>query len=144
MSKYKEFLQYYKKVKEYERVAALIEWDLQTQVPDTGVDGLVDCMGTISAKKFELETSEKMGELLKELLEPCEYEKLEEYQKTVVEKAKKYYDRDKNVPVDFYKKYSILTAKAGDVWQRAKRADDYKQFEQIGRASCRERVYTPV
>lgn len=129
MSKYKEFLQYYKKVKEYERVAALIEWDLQTQVPDTGVDGLVNCMGTISAKKFELETSEKMGELLKELLEPCEYEKLEEYQKTVVEKAKKYYDRDKNVPVDFYKKYSILTAKAGDVWQRAKRADDYKQFE---------------
>ena len=107
MSKYKEFLQYYKKVKEYERVAALIEWDLQTQVPDTGVDGLVDCMGTISAKKFELETSEKMGELLKELLEPCEYEKLEEYQKTVVEKAKKYYDRDKNVPVDFYEKYSI-------------------------------------
>lgn len=81
MSKYKEFLQYYKKVKEYERVAALIEWDLQTQVPDTGVDGLVDCMGTISAKKFELETSEKMGELLKELLEPCEYEKLEEYRK---------------------------------------------------------------
>jgi len=60
MSKYEEFLQYYKKVRDYERVAALIEWDLQTQVPDTGVDGLVDCMGTISAKKFELETSEQM------------------------------------------------------------------------------------
>lgn len=129
MSKYEEFLQYYKKVKDYERVATLIEWDLQTQVPDTGVDSLVDCMGTISAKKFELETSEKMGELLGELLEPSEYEKLEEHQKVVVKKAKKYYDRDKNVPVDFYEKYSILTAKAGDVWQKAKRADDYKQFE---------------
>lgn len=129
MSKYKEFLQYYKKIRDYEKVAALIEWDLQTQVPDTGVDGLVDCMGTISAKKFKLETSKQMGKLLNELLEPSEYEKLEEYQKTVIRKAKKYYDRDKNVPVDFYEKYSILTAKAGDVWQRAKRADDYKQFE---------------
>ncbi len=129
MSKYEEFLQYYKKVRDYERVAALIEWDLQTQVPDMGVDGLVDCMGTISAKKFELETSEHMGELLNQLLEPSEYEKLEEYQKTVIRKAKKYYDRDKNVPVDFYEEYSILTAKAGDIWQRAKRADDYKQFE---------------
>lgn len=105
MSKYEEFLQYYKKVRDYERVAALIEWDLQTQVPDTGVDGLVDCMGIISAKKFELETSEHMGELLNQLLEPSEYEKLEEYQKTVVQKAKKYYDRDKNVPVDFYEEY---------------------------------------
>ena len=43
--------------------------------------------------------------------------------------SEKYYDRDKNVPVDFYEEYSVLTAKAGDIWQRAKRADDYKQFE---------------
>jgi len=129
MSKYEEFLQYYKRIQDYERTAALIEWDLQTQTPKMGVDSLVESMGTISAKKFEMETSEKMGELLSGLAEPSEYEKLEEYQKTIIRKAKKYYDRDKNIPVDFYEKYSILTAKAGDVWQRAKRADDYSLFE---------------
>ena len=129
MTKYEEFLAYYKKVKNYERAEALIEWDLQTQTPETGVDGLADSMGAIPAKKFELETSDEMGRLLCALMEPCEYEKLEDAQKVVVRKSKEYYDRDKNVPVDFYEKYSVLTAKATDVWQRAKRADDYRLFE---------------
>lgn len=129
MTKYETFLEYYKKVKDYERVSALIEWDLQTQTPATGVDSLAESMGTISAKKFELETSDELGRLLEELSEPSEYDKLEDYQKIVVRKTKEYYDRDKNVPVDFYEKYSILTAKAADVWQNARRADDYGKFE---------------
>lgn len=128
-SKYEAFVEYYKNVKNYERISALIEWDLQTQTPSSGVDGLVDSMGAASAKMFELQTSKELGRLLEELMEPEEYGRLDELQKTVVRKSKEYYDRDRKVPVEFYEKYRILTARATDVWQRAKKADDYAMFE---------------
>lgn len=127
--KYKEFLDYCKKVRDYEKVLVLMEWDLQTQTPKTGVDGLVDTLGTMSEQAYTLKTSKEMGDLLEELTKSEIFDSLNEEEQIVVKKSKEDYELNKLITPQEYKEYSVLTAKATDVWQQAKKSNDYKTFE---------------
>ena len=72
-------------------------------------------------------SSDKMGEYLDKLSKD-DKDMPEEWKASIKRLAKKY-RQDKNVPVDFYEAYVKNIAEAEDVWQNAKRMDDYASFE---------------
>lgn len=124
---FEEFKAYYNEIKNYTDASTLISWELHTEVPRKGVDRLVNLSSFYSGKAFQMGSSDKMGEYLDKLSKD-DKDMPEEWKASIKRLAKKY-RQDKNVPVDFYEAYVKNIAEAEDVWQNAKRMDDYASFE---------------
>lgn len=127
--KYDELINYVKDIEVYNNACTVLSWDMETTTPQNGIDTIVNTMGILSTKAFEMSTSEKMEQMLNGLMSEEESEKLDELQKAVVKEMKRSFDENKNVPVDFYTEYSMHIAKAQNVWQNAKRNNDYESFK---------------
>lgn len=127
--KYEELMEYNRQIKHYDNVVNVLNWDMETTTPKMGMDTLVETIGVMSTKAFEMRVSEKMEQLVEAVLEPEEFNKLDEYMQSVVREIKRNLDENKNIPVEFYSEYVTHIAKAQDVWRNAKRADDYEQFK---------------
>lgn len=125
---FEEFLEFYGEIKSYEQTEGIISWELHTAAPPKAVDRLVELQSMYSGKAFELSTSDRMGHYLSRLLEPEEYDALPEEWQFSVKWLKEEYEENKNVPADFFREYSKTVAKAEDVWQNAKKNNDYDSF----------------
>ncbi len=124
-----EFKDYYRELKNYEEAAELISWELHTEASERAVEHLVDLQSFYGGKAFEMSTSDKMGEYLDKLSVREEYDSLPKEWQLSVDRLKEEYDENKNIPVDFYTEYMKTVAKAEDVWQNAKRDNDYESFK---------------
>ena len=124
-----EFKDYYRELKNYEEAAELISWELHTEASERAVEHLVDLQSFYRGKAFEMSTSDKMGEYLDKLSAREEYDSLPKEWQLSVDRLKEEYDENKNIPVDFYTEYMKTVAKAEDVWQNAKRDNDYESFK---------------
>lgn len=124
-----DFLTYYNEIKKYQRAKELIFWDLQTEVPVQGVDNLVELQSFFETKAFEMLVSDKMKKYLTKLLKEDEFNKLEEHWKFSLLRLKKDYDKNKNIPIDFYTDYTKTIAASEDVWKKSKQSNDYSTFK---------------
>lgn len=114
----KEFFDLLKRVSHYVEAIALMHWDLRTGAPKKGSDDRAESIGQLSADVFQIQTSDRMKELIDILL--AHAEELSEDTVKAAELAKKDYDHNKKIPEDEYKEYVILTSKAETAWEDAK------------------------
>ncbi len=128
-AKFEELMEYRKEIKVYENVETLLNWDMETATPKSGIESMIDAVGVMSTKAFEMSVSEKMEGLIKDVYESGEYEKLDKYMKKAVEEMKRELEENKRIPVEFYNEYTMHIAKAQEAWRSAKRANDYAQFK---------------
>ncbi|MER1275431.1 carboxypeptidase M32 [Bacillus velezensis] len=122
----KEFFDLLKRVSHYVEAIALMHWDLRTGAPKKGSDDRAESIGQLSADVFQIQTSDRMKELIDILL--AHAEELPEDTVKAAELAKKDYDHNKKIPEDEYKEYVILTSKAETAWEDAKAASDFSMF----------------
>src|SRR5690349_6991275 len=116
-----QFRQINKEIKQYEEALAVLYWDLRTGAPRKGMDTRSEVIGTLSAKMFELATSQQLGVLLTELEDEETWSQLDQLNRVLVQEARKDYDRSVKIPPDLYQKYVVLTAQAESKWEICKK-----------------------
>ena len=67
MNKVNEFKNYLNKINQYEQAANILQWDMQTCMPNNGGDTNTDILTMLSSKSFELSISDEMKHFLDNL-----------------------------------------------------------------------------
>lgn len=112
----------------YERAVTLMQWDLATQTPKKGVEAMQEAVSTFSTKAFAMWTAPEYAKMLRALAQPEELEQLSPALRLTVTRYLEEYERDKNIPQDFYTAYVTAGTKSEKAWEEAKRADDFSIF----------------
>lgn len=123
-----KFKQYLNKQEQYDQVISQMSWDMYTQTPKKGVDYKIDAITYFSSEAFKLSTSEELGELYEKLLEPEEYNALDQAMQLTVRRGNKEYAQNKKIPSDFYAELVKQTNISQKVWEEAKQNSDFELF----------------
>ncbi|WLR53299.1 carboxypeptidase M32 [Bacillus tianshenii] len=122
------FLQYVKKMMDYNEALALMFWDLRTGAPKKGVDQRSEVIGTLSTDVFNMSTSEQMKQYIDALSTPEAKQSLSDVTLKTLEDVKKDYDRNEKIPEAEYKEFVMLQSKAESVWEEAREQSDFEMF----------------
>ncbi|MBD3110444.1 carboxypeptidase M32 [Bacillus sp. AGMB 02131] len=125
----KDFLDFVQKMTAYNEALALIYWDLRTGAPKKGVDQRSVVIGQLSSEVFAMSVSGEMGYYIQALTEEDTWNYLSLTTQKLVEDCQKEYDRNKKIPAEEYKDYTMLTTKAESVWEEAKEKSDFAMFQ---------------
>ncbi|WP_257008254.1 carboxypeptidase M32 [Bacillus sp. FJAT-45350] len=124
-----DFLQYVKKMENYNEATSLLFWDARTGAPKKGGDQRSEVIGTLSTEIFKMSVSDEMKQFLTQLQDQAIQGELSEITKKTVEECKKNYDRNNKIPEAEYKEFVILKAKTETAWEEAKEASDFAMFQ---------------
>lgn len=122
------FQDYLKKMNYYRRAISLLDWDMYTQTPKCGYEGMADALAYFSTEEFVLSTSEELEQLINALSQPKEYEQLEDYMKYTVGIMKRDMEKSKRIPKDFFTYMVAAKSASRQAWQEAKQAADFSIF----------------
>lgn len=123
------FRDYVRTILHYQETVALIDWDLHTGAPKKGREQRAEVLGTMAEKAFEMMTSPRMKEFLDALSEPGVDIQLEPVTRKTLAYYKKEYERNHKIPTDRYREFTVVTSRAGQVWEEAKEKDDFSLFQ---------------
>ena len=125
----KEFLEYQRKIANIQYTINLLSWELRINAPKDSEKDLIDLISFHEKKLFELQTSDNYGNILMNAINSSEYKLLCEEEKRYINNLLRHYEKNKNVPSDFYAEYSKMKKTATMVWKEAKSKNNYKMFE---------------
>lgn len=103
--------------------------DGTTVAPRGTAEGRGIALAILAGERQKLMTCGETGELLEFL--SSQKEELSFEQRRQVEELSRAYHQIKSIPADEYMEYARLTNEAGDVWQKAKEADDFEMFRPL-------------
>ena len=126
LEQYKEIQ---KKIQYLGHASSLMHWDLQTTAPDGAKEKLAESMNYFSTEIFRLSTSDEAYNLVKELSEPAEYDKLDDVMKFDIRRTKRDLDKMRRLPSEVYEEYVKTITKASIAWPGAKKASDFSMYE---------------
>ncbi|MDY3250032.1 MAG: carboxypeptidase M32 [Candidatus Choladocola sp.] len=122
------FKDYMKKMRQYDQINALLQWDLQTLTPEKGVEGKLDSIRFFSTEAFRLSTADEYGQMLRELAEPEQFSALDPAMQLTVKRGLRDYERFLRVPESFYTEYVTEKARSEKAWEDAKRSSDFSIY----------------
>lgn len=123
------FLEYQKEIANIQYTINLLLWELKINAPKDSQKDLIDLISYHERKVFELQTNEHYGKLLKNAIESSEFQILSDAEKRYIQNILKHYEKNKNVPANFYEEYSKMKTTANVIWKKAKNENNYKLFE---------------
>lgn len=123
-----QFQEYLKKMNYYRRATTLFDWDLYTQTPKKGYEGMADALSYFSTEAFVLSTSPELEELLNKLAQPEEYDQLDVGMQYTVRVMKRDLEKSKRIPKEFFTSYISAQSASRQAWQEAKQANDFSIF----------------
>lgn len=118
-----------RKIKSYVEAIGLLHWDLRTGAPRKGVDIRSQTIGMLTTECFKLQVSAQMGELLEYFADPGILADLSDTDRRLIEECRTEYERNRSVPADKIREYSILAAQSESYWEEAKANNDFAGFE---------------
>ncbi len=124
----KRFRELTGQIKQYEEILGLVYWDMRTGAPRKGIALRSEAVGALSSETFKLSTSAEMGELLANLSEPEQIDKLNEIDRRLIEETSKEYERNRKIPPELHREYVVLTSQAESAWEEAKENNDFPGF----------------
>ena len=110
----------------YNHALGVLSHDGSTVAPSDSWAGRGQTMGIMSGIIYELETKPENGELLNYL--EAHKEELTPMQCRQVEVMRKSFDQMHKIPAQEYVEYSVLLNDAQNVWENAKRGNDFAAF----------------
>ncbi|MCD7736399.1 MAG: carboxypeptidase M32 [Lachnospiraceae bacterium] len=119
---------YLGKMRQYEHVLSLLYWDMNTMAPEKGMETRVGAINYFSTEQFRLSTSDELGEMLRELSEPEQFDTLDAAMQLTVKRYLRDYERFKRIPEDFYTSYTEAKTRSEKAWEKAKRSSDFSEF----------------
>jgi len=112
-----------------DKVAALLEWDQQVNMPHDGAEARGNQMGTIQRLAHEKLTSPMVGDLLKELKVHAKSLDPDSDDARFIKVANRDYETAVKVPGDFVAEFSKITTMAHGVWTAARAEDNFSIFQ---------------
>ena len=98
-----EIKEYIKEMNKLNQALTLAYWDMQTEMPKNAVDSRSELVQYLSGKLYEMQTSDKVMELINEI-KPFEGG-LSVVEKRMSEELARAYDETKKIPEDRYIEY---------------------------------------
>jgi len=123
------FLDYVKKIVNYNEANSVMYWDLRTGAPKNSVDQRSNVISEISSEIFKMTTSDEMAHYLTTLEEAIGKNILSFETEQTVKEMRRQYDRDTKIPAEEYREYIKLQTMAESVWSEAKNENDFKKFQ---------------
>lgn len=125
----KDFFKYQEEIANLQYTINLLLWELRVVAPKDSETDLINLISYHEKRLFELQTSIEYYNLLNGVINSQEYKNLSIEEQRYIQNLLKRYQKNKNVPLDFYEEYSKVKAVANVMWRKAKNANDYKIYE---------------
>lgn len=129
MEKLNKLLKYLQTIADASYIATLMHWEMDITAPKKSIDYLIDVKTKVELKAFELSTSKEYKQLLDDVINSDEYNKLTIEEQRYLKELSEDYEKDERVPSDFFEEYSSLCSKSNAAWVEAKEKQDYQIFK---------------
>lgn len=109
----------------YREAVTLAQWDLRTKIPKKAVDQRSEVIGFLAEKIHSIETSEKMKYFIDVLKGNAEDPIIAK----AIEECEENYERNRKIPNDEFREYTMLQTKSESVWEIARETNDFELFQ---------------
>jgi len=123
--KIKEILENYRKIWALHHASAVLDWDMEVNMPQDGIMERSVAEGELSVLSHKFLLDPKFVELVNRA---DGIEGLNEYERGVVRVLKRKIKIEGSFPPEFVKEVSETTSRATAVWKEAREKDDYNKF----------------
>ncbi|WP_407926432.1 carboxypeptidase M32 [Aquibacillus kalidii] len=120
-----DFLELLKEQNAYKESLALIQWDLRTKIPKSGMEQRSEVIGILSQKLHNLSTSSEMKGFIDSLKGKTDNKIIQK----AVEECEEEYERNRKIPNDEYKEFIMTRSKSETVWQEAREKNDFSLLQ---------------
>jgi carboxypeptidase Taq len=110
------------------QAASLVDWDQQCYMPPGGSDARAEQAAVLQKVIHEKFTSDEIGELLDKSAAEAGTD-IENDDAALVRATRRDYDLETKVSAALVAEFAKTTSLAHDVWVKARKANDYKQFQ---------------
>lgn len=124
-----EFIDYLKKIENYNEAINVMYWDLRTGAPKNGAVQRSNVISQLSSEVFEMTTSVKMENYLKLLEKEIGTGHLSEIVEKSVKECRRIYDLNCKIPKKEYAEYVKLCSLSENAWEVAKEEGDFSKFQ---------------
>ena len=121
--------EYLRKIGELSYLITTLRWEMDTIAPKKSYDYLINVSTKYEMEAYDLETSEELINLINNLIESDEYNKLSKEEQIYINHLKDDYYKFKRVPKDFFEEYCTLRSNSLNCWKEAKDNNDYESFK---------------
>lgn len=129
MEKLNKLINYLQEIADTSYIATLMHWEMDITAPKKSLDYLIDVKTKVELKAFELSTSNEYKQLLDDVINSEEFNKLTIEEQRYLKELSEDYEKDERVPSDFFEEYSSLCSKSNAAWVEAKEKRDYQIFK---------------
>ncbi|MEP7286740.1 MAG: carboxypeptidase M32 [Chloroflexota bacterium] len=110
------------------KINALLDWDLQTQMPPGGANARAQQIGVVSKLSHELFTATETGQLLDAAAGETQGASYDSNDASLLRVARRDYDKASKLPTELVTEMSRVTTLAHSVWAKARADNDFKSF----------------
>ncbi len=110
------------------RINAVLDWDMNTQMPPGGAEARAVQMSLLSRLTHEMFTANETGKLLEDAEKEVAGAAYDSYDASFIRTARRDYDRARKLPTELVSEITRVTALAHGVWAKARAENDFKSF----------------
>jgi carboxypeptidase Taq len=126
---YAELIRRYKECNLLGSCAGVLGWDERTYMPRQGSSHRAEQMALLARLTHEMLVAPEIGALLAELQSSPPAGPLDSVASANIREIRRSYDRAVKMPKELVEELARTTTRAQQVWQEARQADDFKQFQ---------------
>ena len=112
-------------ISDLEKAAALMSWDEETKMPETGADARAEQRATLNRAAHDLQITPELGELLEELRPFEEQHEPDSFEAALIRIARRDYDKAVRVPSALRAELTRCGSHGYRAWLEAREARDY-------------------
>jgi carboxypeptidase Taq len=127
--KYQQLLKHLRDVTSINRAAAVLDWDMHTQMPPGGIAARAEQTATLARISHELFTSDTTARLLEEAANELNGADYASDEASMVRVVKQDYEEEVKLPSEYVAKVSEVTALANGVWAQARADNNFRAFQ---------------
>jgi carboxypeptidase Taq len=112
-----------------DRAWAVLEWDLQTYMPPGGAEARAQRMSTLSRLSHDMFVCDEFGAALQAAQTEVAGLPLENDDAALVRRTARDFNKQRRVPSEWVSEFSLETARAHMIWEKARAEADFQQFK---------------
>ncbi|MBN2555545.1 MAG: carboxypeptidase M32 [Anaerolineales bacterium] len=116
-------------VRDLAAASAVLGWDQQVNMPPGGTEGRAYALTTLSKLTHQKSVSDDMGKAIEDAKAEAAGLDPDSDDARLVQKAERDYLKDHKVPNDWVGEFTHVTALGYQVWEKARAASDFSQFQ---------------
>ena len=123
--RFDELLRRLGEISDLEKAAAILSWDEETKMPETGADARAEQRATLNRTAHDLQIAPDLGELLEELRPFEEQHDPASFEAALLRIARRDYDKAVRVPSELRAELTRCGSHGYRAWLEAREAQDY-------------------